>query len=135
MELVTKFGKLTAVCGTLFLMVCCMVLSGCHKAQQQGNAYTTGPAVDSEVSNDDDLILEVETYGTVNSSGSTTQSTTQSGTTKHSGSAAQSKTQSGTKHSGSAAQSTQTTETTDTDVTTTRTTQDGWTPDLGKKTP
>ncbi len=180
----TKFPKFITLCGALFLLICCMMLYGCRKTQQQdgvsnvGGANNTSQAgVDSgEETLDDDVNLEIETHGTVKTSDSTAKSTKQStdkstGSTKKSAKQATQKSTDGTvkstkqstdKSTGSAekntvqnadstlestkqssgnstdgtAESTKQSTDTSTDkttVTTVPTTQEGWTPELGKR--
>ncbi len=152
---VTKFTKFVVLCGGLSLFICCMMLCGCRKTQQQGGV----PGETTAVMDDDaDLSLEIETHGTVKASDSTVKKTKQS-TVKSSDSTVEKTKQSTVKTTNSTAKSTKksTVETTDstaskedpvsskddiqssnaatvsTAVTTTRTTQKDWTPDLGKK--
>lgn len=144
----TKFSKCASLYAVLFLMICCVVLTGCRKAQQQdgvsgtkttnmaGNGGFDAGLLDDE---DDDLIVEIETNGTGKTSGSTTSRMTQS-VVQSTDSAAKSTTQSAAKSTGSTSSkatnsvsSSKDTQQSDTTTTTVRTTQKGWTPDLGKK--
>ncbi len=149
---VTKFSKFVALCAALFLMICCMAFTGCHKAKPQNDATeaaTTKKQVggtnttlradldNQDMSDDDDLILEIETHGTEKQSRSTVRNTTNSstvGNTTNSSTTSRHSASSNSNTSVSSKKSTQYSNTVaETTVTTTRTTQAGWTPDLGKK--
>jgi len=135
---VTKFAKFIALCGVLFLLLCCILFGGCRKVpQQDGVSGTTSAVMD-----DADLNLEVETHGTVKSSNGTVKGTKQStvktsdgtvGSTKRSTVKTTNSTTKGKKPASSNDGTPSSDTTTVSTVTTTRTTQKGWSPDLGKK--
>ncbi len=137
-----KFAKFIALCGALFLLICCILLGGCRKTKQQDGSFGTKTTVKGDIL-DDDLIIEIETHGTTatskNITGRTTQSSvkTTDGTAKTTMQRTQNSTSSSSAKTTNPASSSNATSssnagTVDT-VTTKNTTQKGWSPDLGKK--
>ena len=127
-----KLGKLTVLCAALLIVIGCVMLGGCHKAVAPDTAdgttttveqssVTTGQAntdIDIVLPDDDgDIIVEIETTGTTNSTGAVT--------TNPSGTTSSSKVTESTQSSNNASPSKTTTA--GSQVSTTRTRQDGWT--------